>query len=270
MNLLTIADDGVHSCTTARLLLLLLGGGGLGGRLGSCLLGGSFLGSRLGRGGNLSGGLSGGRLGSNLGSGLGCGFGSNLLGSGLLGSSTLGSLLLLSVNLLGGVTTERRLATLGDEGSTTLSGLEVTLLEELSIVSGLLAGLVDLEGASLVLLALVLDAAGSDQTLDADSLETFDGLSILGLGLDLLAVSLGILTDIILLAQVEELSDLAGSLGTKTAGNVLVCDSGQLSLTLLDDNQVKGREVRSDNATTDRLSLALSVTSGTVSRVSLA
>jgi len=266
-------DDWGTACTIARLLLLLLGGGlgsCLSGGLGGSLLGGG-LGSGLGGGSNLSSRLGGGSLGSGLGSSLGSGLSSCLGGGLLVLAGSLGSGLLLLLNHLLGVTAGRlaasRLTTLGDLGSTALLGLEVTLLEELGIVGSLLAGLDDLGSALGMLLALVLDATGGDQTLDTDSLEALDGLAILGARLDLLAVGVGILADIIILAQVEELPDLAGSLGTETAGNVFVSDTGQLGLSLLDNDQVEGRHVRSDNASTDRLSLALSVTSGTVSRV---
>jgi len=290
------------------LLLLLLGGGlgswlsggfgfdlsgGLGFNLGGRgLLGGGFL-SRCGFGGSrglsrgcglgscLRGGLCGGLgwgLGSSLrngtlGGGLGRGLGSLAFGLGGLGgllvlSCALGSLLLV-VDLLCGVAAGR-LAALGDDGLAALLGLKVALLKEAGVVGSVLAGLVDLDGAFEVLTLLVVDPVGGDEALDFDGLVTFDCLAVLLLWLDLLFVGVGILADIILLAQVEELPDLAGSLGTKTTGNVLVCNTGQLSISLLDDNQHEGRQIGTDDATTNGLPLALSITSGPETSVTLA
>ena len=93
-------------------------------------------------------------------------------------------------------------------------GLLLTLGQKTSIFVGqflLLFGTLSLES---VLPALALDEGWSDQTLDSRSL-----------GLGLLALlggqwsSHNILADIVLLRQVEELSDFVGSLGTETSGN---------------------------------------------------
>lgn len=58
----------------------------------------------------------------------------------------------------------------------------------------------------------------------------------------------------------KKFPDLAGTLGAKGAWNVLVCESWKLSLSLLDDNQREHRHIRTNNATTNRLSLSLTIT----------
>jgi hypothetical protein len=103
------------------------------------------------------------------------------------------------------------------------------------------------------------DGGGGNQTLDLG-----------GTGLLLLALLLGELTldneltNVILLGEVEELSDLGGSLGAKTAGNGGVGQTGKLGITLLDDNEVDDGQVSTSNATTDGLSAALTVTERSV------
>jgi hypothetical protein len=257
---------------------LLLGGGlgsglsgGLGFSLGRCLLSGGFLGrglgncSGLGRGGGL-GSLSGG-----LGGGSGLGGGGSLLSGRLGGGRGLGNLCcglhgLSLVGLLGRLTAGG-LTTLGDDRLTLLPGLDGPLLEEVSILRSFPAGLVDLSRTLGVFALLVVDALGCDQALDLDGLVTLDDLAILLLGLDLLLVGIGILAHVILLAQVEELPDLAGSLGTQAAGDVFISESRQLGVSLLYDDQRKGRHVGADNATTNRLPLALAIASGSETRV---
>ena len=68
-----------------------------------------------------------------------------------------------------------------------------------------------------------------------------------------------ILTDIIVLLQVEELSDLACSLGSQPPGDGVVGKSGNLVVSLLDNGQVKNSQVSVNNTSTDRFALTLSL-----------
>merc|ERR1719220_1880091 len=78
-----------------------------------------------------------------------------------------------------------------------------------------------------------------------------------------------ILADIVLLGQVEKLPDLASTLGSQPARDRVVGQSGDLSLSLLDDGHGEDREVAVNDAPTDRLPLALSILAGTVAGGSL-
>ena len=68
-----------------------------------------------------------------------------------------------------------------------------------------------------------------------------------------------VLTDIIVLGQVEQLPDLAGSLGPESPGDGVVGQPGDLGVSLLDDGQVEDGQVTVDNATANRLALTLSL-----------
>ncbi len=57
---------------------------------------------------------------------------------------------------------------------------------------------------------------------------------------------------------------MAGTLGSEAAGLVSVGESGELLLTLLHDDEREGRDVVADDASTNRLALALTITAGAV------
>jgi hypothetical protein len=76
-------------------------------------------------------------------------------------------------------------------------------------------------------------------------------------------------THIIFLAETEEAADLGGTLGTETLGVDNVGKTGNVSVALLDDAQSKDGEVHADDATADRLPLALSGAAGAVAGVAL-
>jgi len=76
-------------------------------------------------------------------------------------------------------------------------------------------------------------------------------------------------TNIVLLGETEETSDLGGSLWSQSLWVGDIGQTGHLSLTLLDNNQGQDGKVHSDDATSDGLSLALSGASGPVARVVL-
>ena len=68
-----------------------------------------------------------------------------------------------------------------------------------------------------------------------------------------------VLADVIVLGQVEELPDLAGSLGPESPGDGVVGQPGDLGLALLHDGQVEDGEVAVNNAAADRLALTLAL-----------
>lgn len=110
-----------------------------------------------------------------------------------------------------------------------------------------------------------LQPHGGDQSLDLGGLGVRLGSLLLGGDLS----SDDELSDIVLLGQVEELSDLGGSLGTQSSGQDGVGESGDLSLTLLDDGDGKNGDVGVDDATSNRLSLSLTRSSSSVARVTV-
>jgi hypothetical protein len=147
-----------------------------------------------------------------------------------------------------------------------LLGLLDTLGEKLLVVSLSFLGSLSASALKSLLSSLALKSDGSDETLDLGSLGV--GLLLGVLGLDL--TTNDELADIIGLVQVEELADVVGTLGSETLGDSSVSKSGNVLLTLLDDNEGEHGQVRGDNAATDGLSLALTSAARTVGGVTLA
>jgi len=116
-----------------------------------------------------------------------------------------------------------------------VSRLLASLSEKLSVLgslSGVLLSSSLLEGK---LVSLSLKSLRGDESLDPRCL----GLGDLGSGLAFLRLDLSsndVLSDIVLLAQVEELSDLAGSLGAQSSGDVLIGKPFDFLISLLDDD----------------------------------
>ena len=123
----------------------------------------------------------------------------------------------------------------------------------------LLVGSLGVSPAGLgVLLNDVLAAKASlrDHALDLGAL--VDGLvTSLDLTLD------NVTRDIILLSvKSEGLDDVTTALGTETVGAVNIGDTVDVLLTLLDNTEEDSSQVRADNAATDGLALAVTVTAG--------
>jgi hypothetical protein len=76
-------------------------------------------------------------------------------------------------------------------------------------------------------------------------------------------------THIIFLAETEETANLGCTLGTETLGVDNVGKTGNVVVALLDDAQSKDREVHADDASTDRLPLALAGATGAVAGVAV-
>lgn len=137
-----------------------------------------------------------------------------------------------------------------------MSSLSDELLVSSEFLNSVSLGLLlVLEGGS-----LSLKSSGGDESLDlGDSESLLVGvLSFLGGSFS----SDDVLGDIVFLAQVEELSDSGGSLGAKSSRNVLVSESFDFLVSLLDANKVEGRDISSNDATSNGLSSSLSVSSG--------
>jgi hypothetical protein len=67
----------------------------------------------------------------------------------------------------------------------------------------------------------------------------------------------------------KELADVGSTLGTETLGNADVGKAGDLAFTLLNNDEGKGSNVGTDNATADSLTLSLTGLAGAVARVTL-
>lgn len=101
-------------------------------------------------------------------------------------------------------------------------------------------------------LALALETLGSNQTLD------LGGLGVVGLALTGDGTTDDELADVVLLVETEEAADLGGTLGAEALGDNGVGETGELTLTLLDDAQGKNSEVLTgdgcrNEASTDQL-----------------
>jgi hypothetical protein len=99
---------------------------------------------------------------------------------------------------------------------------------------------------------LALEALGSNQTLD------LGGLGVVGLALTGDGTTDDELADIVLLVETEEAADLGGTLGTESLGDNGVGETGELTLTLLDDAQGKDGEVEVGDGCNDNCQLCIS------------
>lgn len=127
----------------------------------------------------------------------------------------------------------------------------------------LLIGLVGLAGGlprgelALLVVGLSAEALVGNDALDLGGL--VEGLVAL---LDLAADN--VLGDIVLLAESESLSDLASPLGTESARLLVVSEASNLAGTLLENLEGKDAKVGAGDAASDRLTLALTSSSGAV------
>lgn len=137
--------------------------------------------------------------------------------------------------------------------------------KDLRVLVGLVLDLLGLTALERKAVALVLEALGGDQALDAGSLGV--GLLALSLGLNLAADD--VLADIVILGEAEETANLGGALGAEALGVDDVGEAGNVVVALLDDGEGKDREVLADDAATDGLALALTGAAGAVARVAV-
>jgi len=113
------------------------------------------------------------------------------------------------------------------------------------------------------------DASGAlkderrNQSLDFGRL----GLRLLLSLLQLQRSAHDVLSDIIVFVEVEQLANLASSLGAETAGNRGVSQAWNLGFTLLNDDKVENRQVGVDDASSHASTMTLSRASGSVTGV---
>jgi len=112
-------------------------------------------------------------------------------------------------------------------------------------------------------LPLVLKHERGYKTLDLGGLILL--LAVLGVELTADHVS----ADVILLVEVEKLADVVGTLRSETTGNGAVSEAFNFGITLLEDNKVDGGKVGTDDAATDGLTFALTLSAGAVARSAL-
>jgi len=110
-----------------------------------------------------------------------------------------------------------------------------------------------------------LETFRSDKTLDLGGLGVRLGSFLLG---DDLTTD-NELANVIRLVEVEEATDLGSPLGTKSLGEDFVGKTGDVGLSLLDNDKVEGTNVGTDNATANGLALAFTGSAGSVARVTL-
>ena len=112
--------------------------------------------------------------------------------------------------LLGLLLGEGGRATLGEGLGATLAGLLEAHGEELLVLGRLSLGLGDLGGVLVLLDLLAAKAIGGDEALNLGSL----GLLLASRGLELAAVGVDVLANVVILGEREELADLGRALGT--------------------------------------------------------
>ena len=144
-------------------------------------------------------------------------------------------------------------------------GLSDALGEDLGILVRLILDLLGLAALKGDAVTLVLEALGSNQALNMRSLGV--GLLALALGLDLATDD--VLADIVFLAEAEEAADLGRTLGTEALGLDGVGKSRDVLLALLDDRESEDGEIGTNDASADRLALALAGAAGAVAGVAV-
>jgi len=140
-----------------------------------------------------------------------------------------------------------------------------TLGESSSIFVSSIFGLLSISAFQCNAVTLVLKTLRGDETLDLG-----------GLGVWLLSVTLrsylttdNVFADIVILGEAEELADLRGALGAKTLGVHDISDTRDIIVSLLDDRESENGKIHSNNATTNRLALALASATRAVAGVTV-
>jgi len=154
-------------------------------------------------------------------------------------------------------------SSLGDLGSAGILLLGNALLEEGGVCGAVGSGLLEASELGGVAGSLALEGDRGDETLDVGSLLDFlAGLVLEGAGDH-------VLLEVVLLGEVEELADLVGALGAKALGGGGVGEADDVGISLLLDDKVDHADIGTDDATADRLALALTLAAGTVAGATL-
>ena len=101
----------------------------------------------------------------------------------------------------------------------------------------------------------MLEGPGGNKTLDLGDL-------VLGLAVLLEGTTDGGTGDRVSLLQLEELPDLGSPLGTQPDGVDNIGQTGELLVTLLDNDDVQDGEISTDDATTNRPPATVTITLG--------
>lgn len=141
--------------------------------------------------------------------------------------------------------------------------LSEPLGHQLLVLGGLLLGVLDTSKLLGLALPLALEHEGGDKALDLGGLPDLLALLVFELAGD------DVLPNIVLLGEVEEVADLGGTLRTEAAGDRIVGESGDISITLLGHDEVKDGDVVADDASTDGDTLPLSAPTGAVAALAL-
>jgi len=220
--------------------------------------------SRLGLSSTSGLGLSGGGgLGVSLLGGVGLLGGVNLrlgLSSSLSGGSLNFRLLSRSSSGGGGGGSSSSLLFLGGGFDSLLSqGLEKLDVFSLSLLGSL---------PSFLLFSLI-DSLSSESDIGDESLD-FGGLPVgLSVLFNLSAVEENESSWIIFLLKIEQFSNSGGSLGSESSWFLVIGQTCNWLFASLDDGEGKNREIRTDNASSDGLSLSFTSSSGSIAAVSL-
>lgn len=125
--------------------------------------------------------------------------------------------------------------------------------------------------SSVSLLSSVVDLLGLQSSLSLQSLRSNQSLDLRSLGVSLTVLLNGtsdnVVSDVILLGQTEELSDVVGSLRTQSLWGGDIGQTLNVGLTLLDNGKGNDGQVLVDDTASDGLSLSLTVSSWSVTRV---
>lgn len=137
-----------------------------------------------------------------------------------------------------------------------------TLGQQLSVLSSSISLLLSVVDLLSLQSSLSLQSLRGDQSLDLWSLRV--GLTVL---LD--SSSDNVVSNVVLLGQTEELSDVVSSLRAQSLWGGDIGQTLNLSITLLDNSQSNDRQVLRDDTSSNGLSLSLTISSGSVTRVTL-
>ena len=154
-------------------------------------------------------------------------------------------------------------STLGNKGAACFSLFRHSLSHNLLVGSSILLGAKDTVELIGLTGTLALKRERSYKTLNLGGLANTHTLPVGECTVD------NVLSDIVFLRQVEELADVAGTLWSKTTWAIVVGKAWDCLVSEVSHDEVEDSNVLSDNASTNRLALALSSTTLSVCLLSL-
>lgn len=159
-------------------------------------------------------------------------------------------------------------------GSISFSGCSFNWGSMTVTVSGF--SFLDILGEDFIVLGLLflgflesVDLLSLHELLSSDSLFSNESLDLWWFVESLITLldfsSNNVLSNIVLLSESEDLSNVAGSLGAESSWLVTVGNTFDFLVTLLDDSEGNDSKIWATDATSNRLSLSLTGSSGSVS-----